>query len=338
MKGCRERFTHYARVFWIDHQMRADRYPNTRTIAEHFEVTRKTAQRTLEFMRDQLRLPIEYSAEHRGWYYTEEDFVLPGLTMTEGELVAILLAEKLARAYRKTTLGRQIEQAFAKVLNTMNDVVSIDFNALVEAYSFEAPVVTEVNPDIFRLLGRASKERLRVEMTYYTATSGSVTRRRADPLRLRNYLGEWYLIAFDHLRGGVRDFHVGRIRELKLTDERFEWPEGFDLAAYLDSGFAMIRGGRDYDVEIDFDEYQARWMRERGPVHPTETREELPGGGLRIRMRVTALDGVKRFVMQYGSHARVLSPVELLESVREEVAALSALYGEHQHRTDKEKP
>ena len=325
----RERLAHLERVFWIDQQIRAGRYPNARVIAEHFEVTPKTAQRTLDFMRDRLRLPLAYSAEQRGWHYTEPTHGLTAIELTEGDLIAILLAERLAREYRGTAIGLQVQQAFAKVLCAMTDTVSIDFASLMEAYSFEAGATAELNPQIFQRLGRAAIERCRIEMTYFTAGRGELTERRVDPLHLRNYLGEWYLVAFDHRRGEVRDFHAGRIRELAVLDEQFDWPEGFDLAAYLDSGFGMVRGREPFQVEIAFDEYQARWIRERKPFHPTEEREELADGGLVLRMRVTALDSVKRFVMQYGAHARALAPEHFRQAVSDEIEAMKALYENH---------
>ncbi|MGH9969288.1 MAG: WYL domain-containing protein [Pyrinomonadaceae bacterium] len=40
---------------------------------------------------------------------------------------------------------------------------------------------------------------------------------------------------------------------------------------------------------------------------------------LRIRMTVTALDRVKRFVMRYGSHARVIGPKKLREEIHEDL-------------------
>jgi predicted DNA-binding transcriptional regulator YafY len=326
----REHFRHLVRVFWIDLQIRADRYPNATTIAEHFEISTKTAQRTIEFMRSQLRMPMDYSAERRGWYYTESHFALPAIELTEGDLVAILLAEKLARQYRGTAIGRQVEEAFAKVLAAMTNTVSIDLGALSEAHSFEAAATTELDPDLFSRLGRAAIERRRIEMTYFTATRGELTRRKADPLHLRNALGEWYLIAWDHLRGAPRDFLVSRIRELTVTDERFDWPQDFILEEYLDQGFGMIRGREPIHVEIIFDEYQARWMRERTKFHSTEEREDLPDGGLHMRMRVTALDGVKRFVMQYGAHAQVIKPDELRQAIREEIEAMRATYNARQ--------
>lgn len=327
----REHLRHLERVFWIDQQIRAHRYPNNNDIAKHFECkTPKTAQRTIDFMRDRLRLPIEYSAEHRGWHYTEPVYALPAIELTEGDLVAILLAEKLSRQYRGTAIGQHVEQAFGKVLSAMTNTVSIDLGALGEAHSFEAAATTELDPDLFSRLGRAAIERRRIEMSYFTATRGELTTRRADPLHLRNSLGEWYLIAWDHLRGEPRDFLISRVRELTVTEEQFDWPKGFALEAYLDQGFGMIRGREPIQVEILFDEYQARWMRERTKFHPTEEREVLPDGSLRVRMQVTALDGVKRFVMQYGAHAEVIAPEELRQSIKQEIKALNQLYEKEQ--------
>lgn len=319
---------HLERVFWIDLQIRAGRHPNNTTIAAHFEITTKTAQRTIEFMRDRLRLPIAYSAEHRGLIYTEPVYALPAIELTEGDLIAILLAEKLARQYRSTAIGQHVEQTFGKVLSAMTNTVSIDLNALGEAHSFEAAATTELDPDLFSRLGRAAISRRRIEMTYFTAGRGELTQRKADPLHLRNSLGEWYLVAWDHLRDAPRDFLLSRIRELTVTEEHFDWPQGFNLDEYLNQGFGMIRGREPIQVEIVFDEYQSRWMRERSKFHPTEEREELPDGRLRVRMQVTALDGVKRFVMQYGAHAEVIAPKELRASIQQEINAMNQLYQE----------
>lgn len=326
MKTNREWLAHYSRVFWVIHQLNGSRYPNARKIAEHFEVSPKTGQRTLEHMRDVMRMPIAYSAEHRGWYYTEPTSPLTGIEISEGELLVFVLAQKLAEAYKGTAIGKLIEQVFGKVLNAMTNLVSIDLKALTEAHSFETALTTELDEQTFRQLGRAIRERLRLRVSYFTATRGELSERRIDPLHLRNYLGEWYVIAFDHRRNAIRDFHVGRIRELTITNENFTYPEGFDLAAYLDSGFAMIRGSQPIAVELIFDEYQARWMRERGSVHATERREELADGRLRLSLQVTALDGVKRFCMQYGAHVEVIAPAALRQAIREESERLLALY------------
>ena len=81
------------------------------------------------------------------------------------------------------------------------------------------------------------------------------------------------------------------------------------------SYFSCRQGTR----EIEFDAYQARWIRERKKWHPSEEREELPDGGLLLRMKLGGLDAVQRFVLQYGAHARVLRPARLRRMVEQEL-------------------
>jgi predicted DNA-binding transcriptional regulator YafY len=60
-------------------------YPNCRKIAEEFEVSCKTVQRDINFMRDQLRLPIEYDKERFGFHYTRPVTGFPALGAGQGK-------------------------------------------------------------------------------------------------------------------------------------------------------------------------------------------------------------------------------------------------------------
>jgi predicted DNA-binding transcriptional regulator YafY len=59
-----------ARMLRLHEWLMANRYPNCRKIAREFEVSAKTVQRDVNFMRDQMRLPIDYDKGHFGFYYT----------------------------------------------------------------------------------------------------------------------------------------------------------------------------------------------------------------------------------------------------------------------------
>jgi len=63
----------------------ANRHPNCRKIAEEFEISAKTVQRDINFMRDRMGLPIEYDKKRFGFHYTRTVTVFPTLGITVGK-------------------------------------------------------------------------------------------------------------------------------------------------------------------------------------------------------------------------------------------------------------
>ena len=59
-----------ARMVRLHEEMTGNRYPNCRKIGEEFEVSAKTVQRDINFMRDRMGLPIEYDKARFGFHYT----------------------------------------------------------------------------------------------------------------------------------------------------------------------------------------------------------------------------------------------------------------------------
>jgi predicted DNA-binding transcriptional regulator YafY len=313
-------------VFWINQQINQKGCVSTSEIIERFEITNRTVLRTIEYMRDRFELPIKYCVEKKAYHYTEPVYHLPIIELTEGELVAIVLSGELIKQYKGTSIGGDLESAIGKILSNMTSEVSVYLGNLFDIYSFEPSTANKIDLVVFQQLSKAIKDKLIIEMTYFTAETGIVRTRRVEPLHLRNHLGKWYLIAFDYLRQAVRDFYLGRIQGLQMTEEHFMSREDFDLKAYLNKGFSMIRDEKPVEVEMVFDQYQARWVREQAPMHVSEQREELPDGELKVRLQLTALDGIKRFVMQYGSHVRVIAPLELQQAIKSEINQMQELY------------
>ena len=58
------------RLAGIMAQIQAGMYPNASTLAAKFEVSRKTVERDLEFLRERLNAPIQYDPRRWGWFYT----------------------------------------------------------------------------------------------------------------------------------------------------------------------------------------------------------------------------------------------------------------------------
>ena len=65
------------RFIWFDSEARLERFPNSIKLGEHFEISPKTAQRSIIHFRDRLLAPLEYSQSQKGYYYTDATFQLP---------------------------------------------------------------------------------------------------------------------------------------------------------------------------------------------------------------------------------------------------------------------
>ena len=71
-----------ARMLRLHQSLMENRYPNCRQMAEEFEVAAKTIQRDINFMRDQMRLPIEYDKARFGFHYTRPVTELPTMGLS----------------------------------------------------------------------------------------------------------------------------------------------------------------------------------------------------------------------------------------------------------------
>ena len=60
------------RIYVIHEAVKGGSFPNCRTLAERLEVTDKTIQRDITFMREELQLPLEYDEQLHGYTYSQD--------------------------------------------------------------------------------------------------------------------------------------------------------------------------------------------------------------------------------------------------------------------------
>ena len=103
------------RLLKIDEMIRAKRFPTVRSLAKEFEVSKRTVERDIEFLRDRYEAPIEYDHSKCGYVYTQETFFLKSLFLTDEELFSAAVFEKALRQYRNTPIEGRLKAVFAKL-------------------------------------------------------------------------------------------------------------------------------------------------------------------------------------------------------------------------------
>ncbi len=315
------------RMLRIHDELRRGALTNCTRLSGQLEVSRKTIVRDLAFMRDRLNLPIEFDARIQAYRYTHPVNAFPTVHVTEGELLALLVAQNALQQYRGTPFHGQLEVAFEKLTAGLRDRISFAPADELRAVSFRNFGLGRTDLAAFNALSTAVLRQTEVAFDYRKPGDARKSRRRVRPYHLANRENSWYLIGFDRGRSALRTFALPRIGTVTTLAESFSRPADFSPEQFFARALGVMAGTGDYRVVIRFDAVVAERVRER-EWHESQTMRELPGGGLELELRLGALSEVEQWALGWGAAAEVVAPPELRERIARAAAALVTRYGQ----------
>jgi len=174
---------------------------------------------------------------------------------------------------------------------------------------------------IFDALAKATAHRRQLELSYRKVGSREAEARLVDPYHLANINGEWYLFAFDHARKDIRTFVPARVQSVKQTGKTFPAPQKFSLEQRLRGSFGVHSGEGEFEVVLRFNPRVADLIREK-KWHESQQLKDLKAGGVELRLRLSSLVEIERWVLSWGGDVKVLKPRELVEAVRQAAQAI----------------
>lgn len=315
----------YERMVRIHHALQAEKYPNCSSLTQDLDVSGKTIQRDLDFMRDRLNLPITFSPAKRGFHYTEAVDQFPLVEVTESEVLAFFVAQKVLAQYQGTPFARPLARAFEKLTAALQGSVTFPLVAMDDTITFKLSGTVEMDADTFRILHSAIVKKLEIKFRYRKRSSDDSAWRTVQPYFIHGALNGWYLIAYDCDRADFRTFAIQRIREIRKCSTRFERKTDVTPESLLKSSLGTYLGEGHYDIRIRFDKVAAGLVRERN-WHASEKKQELPNGELELSMVLGSLFEAEQWVLSWGRHATVITPTELRQSIRNHVEQLQKRY------------
>lgn len=311
------------RYRWFDRQIRDGKFPNASHLSVRFEISAKTAQRNIEFIRDRLMTPIEYDSVSRGYFYSDDSFTIPSIRMTEQELTALLLARKLLTSLNSTSIAKDLASIPAKLSAIIEK--RTDISALEDSFSFEMVECSAPDSKIWNNVATALLRRRELDITYYSPSNNVTTKRVVAPYHLLNYMGNWHLIAYCRLRNSIRDFVLDRVSDAKMTEKDFSPPMPDEIAKHLSASFGIFKGQGKGRVAIRFNHFRARWIRSQ-KWHKDQEIVENPDGSIMLTLPVSHFAEIKMEILKFGADAEVMAPKELRDEVKKEIEKMKRVY------------
>ena len=312
------------RFIWFDQQAREERYPNASTLAGHFELSTKTAQRAIVYFRDRLLAPLEYEQIRKGYYYSDPTFQLPVLRISQDELLALLISRKLITEASAGSLGDEL----GHISQRLGSLLAANLPGRArpeEAFSFRWRSFNPTDPLIFRAVTTALLQGKLLTFCYHSPTASDCTMRTVEPHHMVNYMGNWHMVAFCRLRNDWRDFVLGRMSLCQVDRELFSIRRKEEWAPHLNDTFGIFQNRQSFDVLLRFTPERSRWVKHE-VWHEAQQMAVQDDGSLLLTIPASHEAEITMEILKHGSHVEVLEPVWLRQKVITEITAAGGKY------------
>ncbi len=316
----------YKRLLFIDKMIRAGKYPSCASLAAEWEVSAKTIQRDIDYLKYEMDAPIEYDKSRHGIYYNDKTWFLPAVLLSEGDILALLVGTHALEMYKGTPVAEELKSIYTRLAQLLPDKISMAPELIFNRFSFYGAPARPISADIWKTLIRAVLTQRVLHMDYASPRSKDPKQHTIHPLHLANIEGDWYVLAFETRWEDIAQFAVSRIMKAELKDEAFTMPKGFDAQRMMNDRFGKFvhaSEGTKIAVRLLFKAKIAASIAEK-TWHPEQELKWHRDGQLELAFPVRDLRDIMPWLLSHGSAVRPLAPQKLRAMVNAELEKMLA--------------
>lgn len=261
------------------------------------------------------------------------------VSITKRERFTLLAVRSVFDVLRGTPLHDDVISVLAKLEQRLNTNERNETAALRERFAYIPDGGTKAYDDKQDIIDAIQTGILsrKVVRYAYKDSRGRATRGYLAPFALLLYRHGLYAVGSSaneptidtaDWRQTLSVFAVERFSSADhLRDRTFDAPSGFEIKAVLHGAFGIHVGEPDRFVKVvvEFSREKAVLVEAR-VWHPTQQLERTSDGGVRLSFTVSNLEPLVSWILEWGPHARVLTPAELVLKVRTELRQALARY------------
>ncbi len=306
-------------IFQIEQLIRNGEYPNANKLNKILRTnfSRSTFGRYIEILRDEYKAPIEYDYQKNGYYYTDSTFSLNQVMLKEGELLTLSTILPLLEQYKNTPMEKAYRDLMNKLIMMLPDSITVDSALINNEVHFISDPITTLEKGVFENVLKATKTHFTLEMEYKSAQNTEYEERRFNPYHIICQKGSWYVLGYSHFSQAIRLYAMPRIRNCRITKDKFSIPKDFKLEEHIDVQMgAWGSGSERFKVEIEFVKGLKTYVMER-TWHKGQTIRENPDGTVYLSFETNQLDQTVSWILSFAGGAKVLNPPKLRNYVHD---------------------
>lgn len=235
-------------------------------LLRELEVSEPTLKRDLALLRHRLNAPVVFDRDLGGWrldrttQHLGTQYEMPGMWFSAQEMHALLTMQHLlanldAGGLLEPHIG-PLRKKLARILGT-GAPEDAEVARRIKLVTLGA---RRMHLPSFQAVGTALLRRQRLLLDYRSRGKAQSTEREVSPQRLVHYRDNWYLDAWCHLRGALRNFSVDAIEQVQVLDRAALDVAETELNKALGAGYGIFSGHAVQWATLRFTAHRARWV------------------------------------------------------------------------------
>ncbi len=293
---------------------------------EGSDICDSTIEKDLRAMRMELDAPIKYSKIDKGYFYSDPNYSIDKIPLSEDDIEAIRFASNTLMQFRDVGLFKQFGFAIDKIFDRVHISNNPADDSVENFVQFETVHDTARGNEMLPDFLKAIKEKIVVSFLYTSYVSEKTKLRTVLPLLLKEYRNRWYLICFSLDKKKVMTFGLDRMEEFKLSEENYYKAIDFNPDHYFKNSIGITANESEPDhVVFKIDKVGSKYIISQ-PLHSSQ--ELIKEGNNRntFSLSVIVSEELKRTILSYGSQIEVLKPKSLRSEIRNAVLEMNDIY------------
>jgi predicted DNA-binding transcriptional regulator YafY len=285
-----------------------------------------TIEKDMFAMKMEHDAPIKYSKIHKGYYYSDPEFSINDIPLTEDDLSSIKFAVSTLMQFREVDMFKQFGNAIDKIVDRVSIASNPNDQDINHFIQFES-AVSIGGSEYLPLLLEAIRDSKCALFNYASFVSDKPKLRTVVPLLLKEYRNRWYLISFDNDKSAIITYALDRITDLEISSEDARKPPGFNADNYFRYSVGISANNNDLPVivKIKANKVAAKYI-DSQPIHHSQVKVKSSSLSTIFELEVLLSEELIRTILSFSGEVTVLKPKALKNTLIDRIKKMQENY------------
>jgi predicted DNA-binding transcriptional regulator YafY len=252
--------------------------------------------------------PIVYCRKNKGYYYTNPNYSINSIPLTDDDILTIKEALDLIKNLGGgNRVNERFSNAIQKILATYKEefpegnfdrkIIQTDYIEGAKGY------------ENFNVLFESCKNQHPISFVHYSYTKRVFNALIVHPIRLKEFENKWYLIGYSESHKSIRTFGLDRIYEPMQLKGKFISCNEKKIESYCNDIYGV------YPIELQkkqkitfFTSIHITNYFEAYPIHPSQKAKKNGSGSSYFTINVVPSMELMKLFRSYCKHLEVINP------------------------------